>query len=57
MNGKNILAIYSKNVSEVIHPVSDFPIPQPDGADLTRVAGILSYLNIVRGGAHFPKAS
>jgi len=38
--------MYSKNVSLVIQPVSDFPMPQPGGAALTRAVGILSYLNI-----------
>jgi len=45
--------MYSKNLSPVIQPVSDFPMPQPG---LTRAAGILSYLNIARQGAHLPNA-
>lgn len=49
-----MFVMYSKNISTVIQPVSDFPIPQPGGAALTRAAIILSYLNIVEQEAYLP---
>lgn len=50
-NGRNMFVMYSKNISPVIQPVSDFPMPQPGGAALTKAAGILPYLKYckVRG--------
>lgn len=51
-HSKNISKKYtSKNISPVIQPVSDFPMPQPGGAALTKAAGILPYLKYckVRG--------
>lgn len=47
---------YSKNDSEVIQPLSDFPIPQPLGTLITICLGILSYGYMTIGGAKTPSA-
>lgn len=50
------LDIYSKNISERIHPVSDFPKIQSGGMLSTTALGGLMYGNTTNGGNMSPDA-
>lgn len=49
-------AMNLKNISEVIHPLSLFETPQPDGKLDATFSGILLYPHIIIGGQIFPLA-